>query len=330
MKKVSILIPNGHFNLVNVEGTYHMFSWVNEFLEQEGQRPLFELQLTGLSNPVMQPRIFFSIHPEILLPDVKNTDLIIIPAVHGNFQENIRLNADLLPWLIKQYQKGAEIACFCIGAFLLAATGLLDGKPCSTHWQFANEFRRLFPRAQLQDHKILTEAEGIYTSGGAYSFTNLVIYLIEKYAGRDVAIVAAKAFMVDIDRTRQSPFIIFAGQKAHQDQVILVAQEYIEKNFSEKITIEELADRLRIGRRTFERRFKRATSNTVAEYIQRVKMEAAKKQLETQQKTVSEVMYDVGYNDVKAFRDVFRKVTGMSPLDYRNKYYKEVMLERIN
>jgi transcriptional regulator GlxA family with amidase domain len=157
-----------------------------------------------------------------------------------------------------------------------------------------------------------------------------VIYLIEKYAGRDVAIVAAKAFMVDIDRTRQSPFIIFAGQKAHQDQVILVAQEYIEKNFSEKITIEELADMLRIGRRTFERRFKRATSNTVAEYIQRVKMEAAKKQLETQQKTVSEVMYDVGYNDVKAFRDVFRKVTGMSPLDYRNKYYKEVMLERIN
>ena len=330
MKNVTIIIPRGHFSLVNVAGTYQMLSWVNEFFEQDGQDPLFHLQLVGLSGSVTQPGGFFVAHPELLLDEVTHTDLINLPAIHGEFQYNLNMNAELIPWLVKHYRKGAEIASFCIGTFMLAATGLLDGKPCSTHWQFANEFRKLFPETQLMDHKILTEAEGIYTSGGAYSFTNLVIYLIEKYAGRDVAVNAAKAFMIDIDRTRQSPFIIFAGQKAHQDQVILNAQDYIERNFSEKITIEELAGMVRIGRRTFERRFKRATSNTVAEYIQRVKMEAAKKQLETEQKTVSEVMYDVGYNDVKAFRDVFRKITGMSPLGYRNKYYKEIMLERVN
>lgn len=330
MKSVTIIIPKGHFSLVNVAGTYQMLAWVNEFFEREGQDPLFHLQLAGLTGSVTQPGGFFIARPELLLDDVVKTDLIILPAVHGEFLYNLNENAELIPWLIKHYRKGAEIASLCIGSFILAATGLLDDKPCSTHWQFANEFRKMFPRAQLQDHKIMTEAEGIYTCGGAYSFTNLIIYLIEKYAGRDVAVNAAKAFMIDIDRTQQSPFIIFAGQKAHQDQIILSAQNYIEKNFSEKMTIEELAGMMRIGRRTFERRFKRATSNTVAEYIQRVKMEAAKKQLESEQKTVSEVMYDVGYNDVKAFRDVFRKVTGMSPLGYRNKYYKEVMLERVN
>jgi len=330
MKNVSILIPKGHFSMVNVAGTYQMLSWVNEFLEREGKDPLFHLQMVGSSRKMTQPGSFFISQPELLLDEVDKTDLIILPAIHGEFQDNLDQNAELVPWLIHHYRAGAEIVSFCVGTFILAATGLLDGKPCSTHWLFANEFRQLFPNTLLLDYKILTEAEGIYTSGGAYSFTNLVIYLIEKFAGRDVAVNAAKAFMIDIDRTQQSPFIIFAGQKAHQDQVILHAQEYIEKNFSEKMTIDELAGMMRIGRRTFERRFKKATSNTVAEYIQRVKMEAAKKQLESEQKTVSEVMYDVGYNDVKAFRDVFRKVTGMSPLGYRNKYYKEIMLERLN
>jgi transcriptional regulator GlxA family with amidase domain len=166
----------------------------------------------------------------------------------------------------------------------------------------------------------MTEADGIYTSGGAYSFTNLLMYLIEKFAGRELAVMASKAFMIDIERSSQSPFMMFMGQKSHQDEVVLKAQEFIEHNFSDKITIEELSQQVSVGRRTLERRFKRATSNTIAEYMQRVKMEAAKKELESGVKTVSEVMYDVGYVDVKAFRDVFKKVAGISPVDYRNKY----------
>jgi transcriptional regulator GlxA family with amidase domain len=297
MKHVSILIPRGHTSLVNICGTHQMFSWVNEFFEQSSRAPIFDM-----------------------LHDVLRTDLIIIPAIHGDFAENKKLNAEFIPWIIKQYEQGAEVVSLCVASFLLASTGLLDGKNCSTHWQFANEFRRLFPKTILQDEKILTEADGIYTSGGAFSFTNLILYLIEKYAGRDTAVLAAKGFMIDLDRNSQSPFMIFSGQKNHKDENILRAQAYIEENFKDKIAVDDLCDNLALSRRTFERRFKKATANTVWEYLQRVKVEAAKKELEHGRKTVNEIMYEVGYSDPKAFRDVFRKITSMTPMDYLNKY----------
>jgi transcriptional regulator GlxA family with amidase domain len=217
------------------------------------------------------------------------------------------------------------VATMCIGAFLLAATGLLNGKECSSHWRQANEFREMFPEVTLVDGRIVTEQDGLYSSGGATSYWNLLLYLVEKYAGREMAIMASKVFALEIDRKSQSPFIMFNGQKKHEDEPIKKAQEFIENNFMEKITVDELCSKFAIGRRTFERRFKKATNNTIIEYIQRVKIESAKKQFETGRKTVSEVMYDVGYADTKAFRDVFKKVTGMSPLDYRSKYNKETL-----
>jgi transcriptional regulator GlxA family with amidase domain len=322
---VSILVPNGHFSLVNIEGTHQILSWVNGFLQSIGREPVFDVHLVGLSRSTTQTNGLFTINPDMMLNAVPKTDLIFIPAIHGDVNENVRRNAEVIPWLVKQYNDGAEIVSMCIGSFFLAKTGLLDGKACSTHWSFANEFRNLFPEAKLMDDRIITEADGIYTSGGAYSFTNLLIYLVERYAGREVAIVTAKAFMIDIDRCSQSLFTIFAGQKAHDDHQVLSAQEFIEQNYQERINVDQLSDTVGVGRRTFERRFKKATANTVIEYIQRVKIEAAKKQLESGRKTVSEVMYDVGYNDTKAFRDVFRKVTGVSPVEYRNKYQQVVL-----
>ncbi|WP_339734727.1 helix-turn-helix domain-containing protein [uncultured Sunxiuqinia sp.] len=320
MKHVSILIPNGHYSLVNIEGTHQIFSWVNEFLQSTNREPLFNLHLVGVSRSMTQTNGLFTINPDLLIDEVTKTDLIIIPAIHGDLRQNLRMNAFLAPWIVNHYHRGAEVVSLCIGSFFLAATGLLNGKPCSTHWQFAHEFRKQFPKVILKDHKIVTEADGIYTSGGAYSFTNLLMYLIEKYTDRELAVMASKAFMIDIERYSQSPFMMFMGQKAHQDEVVLKAQEFIEQNFSDKITIDKLSQQVNVGRRTLERRFKRATSNTIAEYMQRVKMEAAKKELEAGVKTVSEVMYDVGYVDVKAFRDVFKKVAGISPIEYRNKY----------
>ncbi|MDP4237582.1 MAG: helix-turn-helix domain-containing protein, partial [Bacteroidota bacterium] len=216
--------------------------------------------------------------------------------------------------------KGAEVASLCVGTFLLASTGLLNGKKCSTHWLSAEDFKRMFPDANLLSEKIITDEQGVYSSGGANSFWNLVIYLIEKYAGRDVAILCAKIYEIEIERASQSPFIIFSAQKDHEDDPIKEAQVYIENNFYKKITVEQLASMSAMGRRTFERRFKKATSNTVVEYMQRVKIEAAKKSLEAGRKNVNEVMYDVGYSDNKAFRTTFKKITGLSPLDYRNKY----------
>ena len=323
MKHVSILIPRGHTSLVNIEGTHQILSEVNTLRVERGNTPLFKIQLVGLFKETNQPSGLFTVKPDVMVQDVKKTDLIIIPALHGDPKKAAELNKEFIPWIVKQYNGGAEIASFCIGSFFLGATGLLDGIQCTTHWRFVNEFRNMFPAANVVDDKIMTEANGIYTSGGAYSYLNLLIYLIEKYAGRDIAILISKAFMIDIDRVSQSPFIIFQGQKEHDDEPVKQAQEFIEKNFQEKITVDQLASMNALSRRNLERRFKKATCNTVTEYIQRVKIEAAKKNFESSRKNINEVMYDVGYTDTKAFRTTFKKISGLSPIEYRNKYNKE-------
>jgi transcriptional regulator GlxA family with amidase domain len=322
MKHVSILIPLGHTSLPNIDGSHQIFTQVNSFLTMMGKPELFNVQLVGLNHHTKQRNGMYTIEPDVLISDVTKTDLIIIPAVHGDLEEGVAANQAFAPWVIEQYKNGAEVASFCIGAFFLASTGLLNGKQAATHWQMANAFRQMFPEVNLVDDKIMTEEDGIYTSGGAYSYLNLLVYLIEKFAGREIAILISKAFMIDIDRISQSPFIIFQGQKAHEDLPVKKAQEFIENNFAEKITVDQLADMLALGRRSLERRFKHATSNTVTEYIQRVKIEAAKKSFESSRKNINEVMYDVGYTDTKAFRTIFKKVTGLSPVEYRNKYNK--------
>jgi transcriptional regulator GlxA family with amidase domain len=326
MKHVSILIPQGHTSVTNIEGTHQIMNEVNTVLREKGEPPLFKVQLVGLDHKTSQRNGLFTISPDVLIDDVKKTDLIIIPAIHGKPDEFMKNNEPFVSWIINQYEKGAEIATFCIASFFLASTGLLDGKQCSTHWSAANNFRELFPKVNLVDDKIITEDDGIYTSGGAYSFVNLVAYIIEKYAGRDVAILIAKRFMIDIDKVSQSPFIIFQGQKTHDDEPIKKAQEFIEHNFEERISVDQLASMFALGRRNMERRFKKATSNTVVEYIQRVKIEVAKKNLETGRKNVNEVMYDVGYTDPKAFRTTFKKITGLSPVEYKSKYNKEAFV----
>lgn len=290
-----------------------------------GKEPVFAVQLVGLSKAIPQRNSQYTIKPDVLIDDVTKTDLIIIPAMHGDMPQAMAMNAAFLPWITAQYQKGTEVASFCVGAFFLAATGLLNGKRCATHWIMVNQFRAMFPLVHVVDDKIMTEEDGIYTSGGAYSFLNLLVYLIEKYAGREMAIMTAKAFMIDIDKHSQSPFIIFNGQKEHDDVPIRQAQDFIETNYQEKISVDQLAGMLALGRRNLERRFKKATSNTVVEYIQRVKIEAAKKGFENSRKNINEVMYEVGYSDSKAFRTVFKKITGLSPVVYKSKYNKEAL-----
>ena len=324
MKRIAILVPETAV-VEAVADPRYIFTFVNDFLKSSGKEAPFSVQMVGLTREVRVTDGLFSIHTDAVLKDAQKPDLIIIPAISGNLDTALRLNQDFLPWIAKQYKEGSEVASLCIGAFLLAETGLLSGRSCSTHWLFANEFRIRYPDIEMTDDKIVTEQNGLYTSGGANSYWNLLLYLVEKYTSRELAILASKYFVLDIERASQSPFSIFKGQKVHNDPEIVKVQEYIETNFQDKITVDELCDKFGIARRTFERRFKKATNNTVLEYWQRVKIEAAKRQLEVSRKTVGEVMYEVGYNDTKAFRDIFKKVTSMSPVDYRNKYNKEAM-----
>lgn len=319
MKNIAILVPETAVPAAIVDPRY-MFTAVNEFYKNAGKELPFNVQLAGISKQVALNEGLFFVCPDLLLKDIKETDLIIIPAISGNISNALNKNKEMVTWIVEQYKSGAEVASLCIGAFLLASTGLLKGKSCSTHWLHANEFRNMFPDVTLVDDKVVTDQNGIYSSGGATSYWNLLLYLVEKYTDRETAIMASKFFLLDIERNSQSPFIIFRGQKDHDDAEILRTQEYIEKNYNHKITVDEITEKFGIARRSLERRFKKNTSNTIVEYIQRVKIEVAKKQLEGGRKMVNEVMYDVGYTDTKTFRDVFKKITGMSPVDYRNKY----------
>ena len=321
MKKVSILVPESSVMQAIADPQY-LFSAANQFLLSAGKSPLFEVELVGVKKQIKLNNGMFSVHTNRLLKEVDKTDLVFIPALFGDMTSAIAKNKTVVPWIVDQYRKGAEVASLCVGAFLLASTGLLNGKKCSTHWGYQSEFREMYPDVEVVEGGIVTEEERIYSSGGAHSYWNLLLYLLEKYTDRETAILASKYFAIDIDRDSQSAFAMFKGQKSHKDKEILKAQEYIEKNIHEKISTDELAKISAIGRRTFERRFKDATSNSVLEYIQRIKIEAAKGQFETSRKNINEVMYDVGYTDTKAFRDLFKKLTGLTPVEYRNKYNK--------
>lgn len=324
MKHISILVPKGAI-LGSIEGPRLVFSEVNALLHRMGRPPLFDVRLVGLTHATPVCGGLYTISTDLLLADVLQTDLVIIPAADGDLAAALDTNKEFLPWILAQYQGGAEVASLCVGAFLLAATGLLAGRQCTTHWAAAHDFRRMFPDVELVEDRLVTDEHGIYSSGGAFSYLNLVLYLIEKYAGREMAVVCAKVFQIDIERVSQSAFVVFNGQKAHEDEPIKKAQAYIESNYREKITVDQLAEMLALGRRNLERRFKRATSNSVVEYIQRVKMEVAKNSLESSRDNVNEVMYNVGYTDPKAFRLTFKRVTGLSPKQYRSMYRREAV-----
>lgn len=321
MKHVSILVPESAV-LAAIDDPRHVFSMVNGFFEAEGKPPVFNIKLVGLKKEVKLHNSSFSVHTDMLLDEVKKTDLIFIPAFDGKMETVLETNKDFIPWIVRQHEKGAEVVSLCVGAFLLAKTGLLDGKKCSTHWRAADEFRKMFPEIELVTDKIITEEQGIYTSGGATSYWNLLLYLVEKHTSRETAILTSKVFAIDIKRDSQSQFIMFKGQSEHADEDVKKAQKFIENNFQEKFTVDELSAKCALSRRSLERRFKKATSNTVSEYIRRVKIEAAKKSFETSRKNITEVMFDVGYSDTKAFRGTFKKITGMTPIDYRNRYNK--------
>jgi transcriptional regulator GlxA family with amidase domain len=324
MKHLTIVVPEGEGNNVSsIVGSYKIFKRANAFWKEMHGKELFKIELAGTSKKVEYYDGLFAVKPQTHLSSIRKATLIIIPSLNHDYDEAMKANRLLIDWIDAQYKKGAEVAGICTGVFLLAAAGLLDGRTCSTNWAVADSFKAMFPEVNLQVDKLITDENGIYTSGGAYSFLNLIIYLVEKYYDRQTAIYCSKIFQVEMDRQSQSPFIIFKGQKSHGDEVIEKAQSYIEDHWDQKISMEDLSSKYAVGRRNFDRRFIKATGNTPVEYLQRVKIEAAKKAFESSRKTISEVMYEVGYSDQKAFREVFRRLTGMSPLEYKSRYNKE-------
>src|ERR1700722_15839720 len=252
MKHVTILVPKGKVNLSSISGSFEILTRANEYWRKMGNKPMIEIRIAGFVTELKLDSGFFSVYP-VNIKEIKKTDLLIIPSVSYDYDNVIKENEELIVWIREQYKAGAEIASICTGAFLLAATGLLEGKTCSTHWNAATDFKRLFPNINLQVDKLITVQQGIYTNGGAYSFLNLILFLVEKYFDRQTAIRCSKVFQIDIERISQSPFFIFQAQKNHGDELVCKAQTYIEENLSEKISFEKLASKLAISRRNFDR-----------------------------------------------------------------------------
>jgi transcriptional regulator GlxA family with amidase domain len=320
-KHISILVMK-NANYASVVDARAVFRKVNEIWKAEHKKDIFHIQVVGDTENIVIEDGLVHIKPDITTSALEKTDLIIIPSIRGDMISSNHGNRFLVDWIIRQYQRNAEVASLCTGAFMLAFTGLLKGKKCTTHWQYANEFRFFYPDVTLIDEKIIVEQNGLYSSGGSTAYWNLLLFLIEKYVSREVAILVAKYFVVNLDKMVQAPFIVFNGLKDHGDKDVLKAQEFIEKNYVERITVEDLAERSFLTRRTFERRFKKATHCTVLEYLQKVRIEASKKGLEIGRKSVDEIMLSVGYFDSQTYRELFKKITGLTPIEYRDKYKK--------
>ncbi|MFT4741863.1 MAG: transcriptional regulator GlxA family with amidase domain [Marivirga sp.] len=329
MKHISVIIPQGSVIIDTIIGPYNLLKMANSYFKQSKglKEAPYQIELVGLDENPITYQGLFQITPEKSIEQIDKTDLIVISAISGNLEDGVKKNKAFISWIKKQrIENDTEIASLCKSAFLLAETGLINGKSCSTHWMAQNEFRQRYPKVNLVPENIISEDNGIYSSGGAYSFLNFMLFIIEKYFGRETAIWCSKVSEIDMDRFDQSHFMIFNGQKQHSDEAIKKAQIYIESNYEEKLNIDEIAGIVNMNVRSLLRRFKKATSNTPLEYIQRVKIEAAKKKLESTTETILEVMYSIGYNDEKAFRNTFRKYSGLSPKEYSKKYNREMAL----
>jgi len=320
MMKIALLAHEDVI-LSTITGALDMFVQTNRYFQEAGKPAPFQIMLVG-EGPGNE---FFPNFPDRYmdyraLAEVPDLQLLIVPAFYGDTDHILQKHRPLLDWIKQLSEKGTEIASLCSGSYWLAEAGILTGRTCTSHWRDIDDLRARYPDTRFLSDRVITDHDGIYTSGGSFSSLNLILYLIDKFCGREVGIWASKVFSLDIDRTRQSHFEIFQGQRSHQDEEILKAQAFIEAAYDQEITVDHMAGQTNMSKRNFIRRFKNATRNTPLEYLQRVKIEAAKKALEKNPETVTSLMQLAGYNDIKTFRKIFKRITGLTPQDYRKKY----------
>ncbi|MCE7067961.1 GlxA family transcriptional regulator [Dyadobacter sp. CY326] len=317
MIQLGILITNKH-RLLSVAAILDVFESANMFYEREHGAPFFNI---NLFSPESNPAELYGTYEIGSINTASQQQLILVPAFGaGDLKASIAKNYPCIPWLIEQYDRGAEIASFCTGAFLLAAAGLLNGKEATTHIDAAMSLATNFPEIILKSDAVVTDDRGIYTSGGATSSFHLMLYLIQRHCGKELTLQTAKMFAIDMDREQQTYFGTFSPSLDHGDGLVNMAQKKIEKEYQEGSTIETLIQDIPASRRNVVRRFKQAVGVTPIEYLQRTRIEAAKKLLAQTDQSVLEVMLNSGYNDLKSFRQLFKKSTGVTPKEYRDKF----------
>ncbi|MES3018862.1 MAG: helix-turn-helix domain-containing protein [Bacteroidota bacterium] len=318
MIKLGIILTK-QYRLLSVAAILDVFETVNGLYRKENETPPFEIKTISLEDVNLGTN--FSAYPVSSIKFAEAMDLLLIPAFSTeNIKGAIQENAGFIPWLKAQFATGTEIATFCTGAFLLGATGMLNGRQATTHIDACEAFSSSFPDVNLLPDKIVTGDHGLFTSGGATSSFHLLLHLIQGYCGKEIAVKTAKLFAIDMDRVNQSYFGTFLPGQNHNDELVAMAQQKIEAAYHNACTIEEMIKDVPASRRNIARRFKLVTGITPIEYLQKTRIEAAKKLLEQTNQQMLEIMLNSGYNDPKAFRKIFRKTVGMTPTGYRAKF----------
>ncbi len=323
MPKIT-LIAETNCVLSGVLGAIDTFSIANfaGAAEQEN-RSWFDTQIASVTGKPVTGFGDIQIIPHISVKKVEYTDIIFIPGFIPIFDSKEKGYGELIEWLKHHYDKGTLICSICTGAFLLAETGLLDRKTATTNWQFAGLFRQSYPKVNLEIHRLIVEDTGLITTGAATAYLDLCLFIIEKFGSVEQSTSCSKAMLIDPNRKTQSPYIVFNFQKKHGDKEILEAQVWMEKHYSEVVLIDEIARNFGMSPRNFKRRFKRATSDTPINYLQRIRIESAKRQLETTKNSVDEITIAVGYEDSNSFRKLFKKHTTLPPNLYRKKFSRQ-------
>ena len=281
--------------------------------------PLFNVQVVSERGESVKFTNGIVLYPSHSISEAK-PDIILVPALGHELDAALERNQVYVDWVSRSYNCGCHVASMCTGAFVLAAAGLLDGKRATTHWFFANEFKRRFPRVDLRPHQMIVDEGDVVTCGAVTAYLNLIIYLVEKYFGHDIALRTAKVCLIDMDHPNQLPFQVYHFPVTYSDSSIARIQEFIGEHFKEDLTIDDIAKRGGMSVRNFSRRFKSATGESFSNYIQKLRIETAKRLLESAEFSASEVMYRVGYSDERSFRRLFKRHTGLSPKHYRTKF----------
>ncbi|MCG8619785.1 MAG: helix-turn-helix domain-containing protein [Desulfobacterales bacterium] len=305
-----------------ITGTIDAFSVANIYWQvmMKHPDPLFTTDIVTPDGKMVKTNGGIMITPDKAMEDITETDLVVIPGLFRPFDIQGERFARISQWLKSHYDSGTRLASTCTGTFLLGRTGLLDNKIATTNWQYAALFKKSFPLVDLRINRIFTEDSGIYCAGAATAFMDLCLYFIKKYGTSELAKNCAKSMLVDHDREEQTPYMVQDFWKNHSDEIVLNSQLFMEDNFSKKISIDSLSKELGLSPRHFKRRFKKATGENPLAYLQLLRVEQAKKELETTQKSFNEITWDVGYEEINSFRKLFKKHTGMSPKEYRKRF----------
>jgi len=320
MKSLGLIVPSD-YKLLSIAAILDVFETANRVSAENKQEMPFEIHVVRTSELIEAEGSTFYNYPVSPVQADLRADIVLIPSfTTTNMSETLLKNQKFIPWIRNQYLQGAEIASFCTGAFLFGASGLLDGRMATTHVDASSRFAASFPSVILKPDHVITVDGRFYTSGGSTSTFHLLLRIVQNYCGNEMAIRIAKIFAIDMDRYSQSYFGTFVPSHNHNDNLVKIIQDKIEAMFCEIETIEEIIKSIPSSRRNIVRRFKLATGVPPIEYLQHVRVQSAKKQLEQSNHNINEISIQSGYSDPKSFRKMFVKIVGMSPLEYRKKF----------